>query len=562
MSVTRPSVQAYLTRPASPKRVASRLRARGRIWGAVAAVAAALIALAVPNVASAQTIPGFLNVDTTKDGNDGECTQDCTLREAVALASDSSPILLPAGLYKLTQGPLVIGRNTTIYGAGLGSQQSSGARTTVIDGNGASRVVQVPADVSAVFAGVTITGGRAATGAGLFIASAGSVFLYNSIIRDNVATSRGGGVQTAGTLSVFQAQVSDNRVLSGAGGGVAVDAGGTAFLAMSTVSDNTAGSGGAVSTAGSFQFQNATISGGLNGEPGSSAGSTFASNTILAGPGSACTGTIAAGSHSNWAGNLATDSSCGLAPAEGTVEDPRLGSLRNNRGATDTRALLDGSPAIDGGNPSFCPGTDQRGAAAVNTCDKGAFEFGGQVPESQLPPPVPGETVNASKSRGTVKVKLPGSDEFFVLQDGQQLPMGTTFDTSKGRVNLVSAASNVPGPTQKAWFYQGVFKVRQSKGRKPITTLAMAGKLQCGAGKANAAAKKKRKRRLWGDGKGRFRTKGKNSAATVLGTRWLVEDRCNGTLTLVKRGKVRVTDFKKNKTVVIKGPRGKYFAKR
>jgi hypothetical protein len=525
-------------------------------------VAAVLMALAAPNVASAQTIPGFLNVDTTRDGpSDGECTNDCTLREAVALASGGSgtPVLLPAGVYKLTQGPLVIsGDNTTIYGAGLGSQQSSGARTTIIDGNNASRVVQVPAELSVIFAGVTITGGRAATGAGAFVGSAGSLYLYNSFVRENVATSRGGGIQSAGTVFLVQSTVSDNR--AAAGGGIAIDPGGFLYAPASTISDNT---GGAVATAGSYQFTNSTVSGGLTGEPGSSGGSNLVLNSILAGPGPACAGTIAATPKTNWSGNLASDTTCGFTAVEGTVQDPQLGSLRNNPGATDTRALQEGSPAINTANPQFCIGNDQRGAAAVGTCDKGAFEFGGEVPEAQLPPPVPGETVNASRSRGVVRVKLPGSDEYFLLQDGQQLPMGTTFDTSRGRVNLVAAASKVPGQTQKAWFYQGVFKVRQSKGSKPLTTLAMAGKLQCGGGKkANAAAKKKRKRRLWGDGKGRFRTKGKHSAATVVGTKWLVEDRCNGTLTRVKRGKVRVRDFKRRKTVVIKGPRGTYFAKR
>jgi ferric-dicitrate binding protein FerR (iron transport regulator) len=71
-------------------------------------------------------------------------------------------------------------------------------------------------------------------------------------------------------------------------------------------------------------------------------------------------------------------------------------------------------------------------------------------------------------------------------------------------------------------------------------------------GKASAAAKKKKKRRLWGDGKGRFRTKGKHSAATVVGTKWLVEDRCTSTLTKVARGKVSVRDFVKRKTVIVK----------
>jgi CSLREA domain-containing protein len=525
-------------------------------------MAVALIALAVPSVASAQ-IPGLLTVSTTKDGNDNECTQDCTLREAVAVANGQQPILLPAGVYKLTQGPLNFGaEQTTIYGAGFGGQQSSGARTTVIDGNNAGRVAQIASGGNVTFAGITVTGGRAATGAGVFIGSGATLFMYNSIVRDNVATSRGGGLQAAGTLEMIQSTISDNR--AGTGGGIAVESSGVLYVVQATVSDNTAtGGGGAVAAGGPYQFHNATISGGFLGEPGSSGGA-FVTNTIFAGPGAACAGNVAATPHTSWTGNLASDTSCGLAPAEGTQgQDPRLGALRNNRGATDTRALQDGSPAIDSADTNFCTGSDQRGAAAVNTCDKGAFEFNGQVPEAQLPPPTPGETVNVSRSRGTVRIKLPGSDEYFVLQDGQQLPMGTTIDTNKGRVNLVSAASNVPGQTQKAWFYKGVFKVSQSKGRKPVTTLAMTGKLQCGSGKkANAAAKKKKKRRLWGDGKGRFRTKGKNSAATVLGTKWFVEDRCNGTLTRVLRGKVRVRDFKKKKTVVIKGPRGKYFAKR
>jgi hypothetical protein len=58
--------------------------------------------------------------------------------------------------------------------------------------------------------------------------------------------------------------------------------------------------------------------------------------------------------------------------------------------------------------------------------------------------------------------------------------------------------------------------------------------------------------RLWGNGKGRFRTNGRYSSATVRGTIWLVEDRCEGTLTKVRRGTVQVRDFKRRKTVTVK----------
>jgi len=56
-------------------------------------------------------------------------------------------------------------------------------------------------------------------------------------------------------------------------------------------------------------------------------------------------------------------------------------------------------------------------------------------------------------------------------------------------------------------------------------------------------------RRLWGNGKGRFTTKGRYSSATVRGTKWLTEDRCDGTLTRVIHGVVRVRDFRAHKNV-------------
>jgi hypothetical protein len=68
-----------------------------------------------------------------------------------------------------------------------------------------------------------------------------------------------------------------------------------------------------------------------------------------------------------------------------TVADPKLGSLQMNGGATQTHALLAGSPAIDAGPDAACvsnfTGTpltvDQRGVPrpASTHCDVGAFEL-------------------------------------------------------------------------------------------------------------------------------------------------------------------------------------------
>ena len=70
----------------------------------------------------------------------------------------------------------------------------------------------------------------------------------------------------------------------------------------------------------------------------------------------------------------------------------------------------------------------------------------------------------------------------------------------------------------------------------------------------SAAAKKPKTRRLWGSGKGNFRTTGKYSAATIRGTTWLVQDSCAGTTTTVKQGVVTVRDNVKHKTIIVKAP--------
>ena len=69
----------------------------------------------------------------------------------------------------------------------------------------------------------------------------------------------------------------------------------------------------------------------------------------------------------------------------GTLDDPldpMLGALANNGGPTQTHALLAGSPAIDRGNNTGAPATDQRGVARPRdgdgngslVVDIGAFE--------------------------------------------------------------------------------------------------------------------------------------------------------------------------------------------
>jgi hypothetical protein len=179
-----------------------------------------------------------------------------------------------------------------------------------------------------------------------------------------------------------------------------------------------------------------------------------------------------------------------------------------------------------------------------------------------LPPPVAGETVNAELAAGKVRLRLPGANTFVALTEPTQVPIGTTFDTTAGRVTLTSASDD-QGATQHAWFYEGTFTLGQTTGPRPITTLALAGALpscpKASGGRAAATTRKRKTRHLWGDGKGRFRTSGRFSSATVRGTRWVVSDRCDGTLTRVVSGSVTVRDRVRDKTVIVRAG-GQYLA--
>jgi hypothetical protein len=164
------------------------------------------------------------------------------------------------------------------------------------------------------------------------------------------------------------------------------------------------------------------------------------------------------------------------------------------------------------------------------------------TPTPELPLPPAGK-VNLIPVSGTVKVKLKGSKKYVTLTEGLQIRVGASVDTRKGRVSI-----DGPKASDDADFYDGIFLISQSKG---LTTLTLTEALDCRT-KARTSAKKPKTRKLWGEGKGRFRTKGSYSAATVRGTKWLVTDTCTSTTTRVTQGVVSVEDFVKHKKVTVR----------
>jgi virginiamycin B lyase len=182
-------------------------------------------------------------------------------------------------------------------------------------------------------------------------------------------------------------------------------------------------------------------------------------------------------------------------------------------------------------------------------------------PPPGVPPPVVGKSAVASVVSGTVLIRVPGSDRYVAFTGDRNIPVGSVIDATHGRVHLVFA-TDANGGTREGDFYGGAFVIHQAQANNAVSELQLArgsfGQCKASASKRRsrgvfAARKRKRKvRHLWGDAHGRFRTRGSHSAATVRGTKWLVEDRCDGTLTKVARGVVAVRDFTRRKTVTVR----------
>ena len=236
------------------------------------------------------------------------------------------------------------------------------------------------------------------------------------------------------------------------------------------------------------------------------------------------------------------------------ISDP-AGCSRLLGGAPDIGAYEYADPSLDGcawapPEPALAdPARPSTGDVEVDQAIRG------------VPLPVLGNTVVVSPGLGKVLVRRPGSPRFRALDEAERLPVGSIIDARDGRVELVSSVA-ADGRLQSGKFWGSKFEVRQRRDERGMTSLILRGGnfASCrrptaeGSGRSLAGASSSRRlRRLWGrDRGGRFRTIGRQSQATVRGTRWLTEDRCDGTLTRVASGAVAVRDRGRHKTVIVR----------
>ena len=176
---------------------------------------------------------------------------------------------------------------------------------------------------------------------------------------------------------------------------------------------------------------------------------------------------------------------------------------------------------------------------------------------SSGPAPELGSSVVVGPAYGMVKFKLPGHRRWAVLDQDARVPVGSLINTLNGSVVLTSALAS--GQSQTASFWAGIFQVRQPRTGRGMTDIVLrgAGLGRCRAsrrtGTRAVASRRRAVRRLWAkDDNGRFRSYGRDSVATTRGTVWLTADRCDGTLTRVKEGRVVVRRRGSRRGVVVK----------
>lgn len=356
-------------------------------------------------------------VNNTADGSDaaagngvcadaiGNCTLRAAVEEANALAGDDV-ITFGASLLNSTI-TLTTGVEITINGAGgtLWIVGPGADKLTIDGGAGSNRLFFTTSAATLTITGLTMQGGGA-VGIGVdgaaINASGGTLVLNAVLVRNNNAgPNNGGGIYFNGGTNhrILNSTISNN---SSANGGGFYLAAGTLFMANSTVSGNTiTGQAGGIFLVNSVAtFRNSTIT---NNTANSAGGGIQVSNTafnvgntIIAGNTSPnypeilhFDTIISAGN--NFIGDSPGDSTSTNAPVTYQPSDirdqnPLLGILQNNGGATPTHALVLTSLAINAGDNAKAVNpfnnsvltSDQRGFLARTfggTVDIGAFEF-------------------------------------------------------------------------------------------------------------------------------------------------------------------------------------------
>ena len=266
----------------------------------------------------------------------------------------------PLRIFKIDKGAVV-----KISGLTISKGQAGGA--TIDSGSGGGIFNEGTLTID----NCNITGNAAGLGGG--VANRGSLTILNSTIANNISFSHGGGVGNlfvdggGGTTLRIDGSTIWNNTATQTGGGIYNVGSSATLITNTTISTNTAVSGGGIVSSDPLSLSSVTITANtatVRGGGIQNNGATLRfNNTIIAGntspTGPDCDGFGFTSEDYNLIGNTNGFQLGGVVTHNVHNVNPKLGPLANNGGPTRTHELLDGSPALDAGSSTLL--TDQRG---------------------------------------------------------------------------------------------------------------------------------------------------------------------------------------------------------
>jgi uncharacterized repeat protein (TIGR01451 family) len=350
-------------------------------------------------------------------GDDGNSCQSpsapcATIQAAVDKAGSGDTIYVTVGTYTSNSLYSVVYLQYTqnlIISGGWNNQFSGQEGMSTIDGQNSRNGI----DSSGI-----VTLENLIVQNGFFLVSAsgsgvkndhGIMTINHSIIRNNNSTNWAGGINNFGTLTINDTSILNNDAI--AGGSALLNYDGNVTINNSSIYSNSLINGETtIENMATLHINNSTISG--NGKVNTYISSVIYNTSHVEINSSTIANNIGRGlsnsgysviqnsilanntdrdcyQESGYSGGVTSlgyniienNFNCILIGLDKYQIDPLLGTLQDNGGPTYTMALLDGSPAVEGGNPAGCLGsdgelrTDQRGFSRLRSCDIGAYEF-------------------------------------------------------------------------------------------------------------------------------------------------------------------------------------------
>ena len=243
----------------------------------------------------------------------------------------------------------------------------------------------------------------------------------------------------------------------------------------------------------------------------------------------------------------------GAASGVEVVSETELKAVTPGHAAGPEEVVVTDTNGVSSGGPTYTFVAPPGVGTPITTALVGnPFANLGILSSQATAPPGPqlGVTGDLAPVSGTVLVKLPGSDAFVAVTGVREVPFGTIIDATHGMVTITTVGPH--GKLQRMTFYSGEFELNQGSNGRVVAVLMGGNFGVCPTARershlarvsSSQASRKHVVRKLWANGHGSYSTKGNYAAGAVVGTRWLTEDLCDGTLIRVATDAVEVTNL-------------------